>query len=330
GLASELSYVLEHLHELVIKSAYPTMGEDPAFGPSLTREQIAELARKIKDRPRQYVAQKQVMSCTAPALIGEHVQPRRFVVRSYLAAYGDSYTVMHGGLTRITKSNDSLVVSLQKGGRSKDTWILSDGPVIPVTLLPSASQPIPLSRGGSDLPSRIAEDLFWLGRYAERTDAQARLARGALARMIDQSGIESAHAVQVLASACRGTSFSSIGAELEREFIEGALGDAKAGGLRNTVANVHRLARVLRDTISTDAWRILQEIYRAVFTFKTGLADPASGVLELLDDLIVTLASFAGLASDSMTRGQAWRFLDIGRRLERASFISRFVRDSLV
>jgi uncharacterized circularly permuted ATP-grasp superfamily protein/uncharacterized alpha-E superfamily protein len=328
--AGALAYVLEHLHELVIKSAYPTMGEDPVFGPSLTREQIAELARKIKDRPGRYVAQKQVMSCTAPALIGEQVQPRRFVVRSYLAAYGDSYTVMHGGLTRITKSNDSLVVSLQKGGRSKDTWILSDGPVIPVTLLPSASQPIPLSRGGSDLPSRIAEDLFWLGRYAERTDAQARLARGALARMIDQSGVESAHAIQVLASACRRTSFSSIGAELEREFIEGALGDAKAGGLRNTVANVHRIARILRDTISTDAWRILQEIYRAVSNFKIDPVEPAARVPELLDSLIVTLAAFVGLSADSMTRGQGWRFLDLGRRVERITFIAHLLRDTLV
>src|SRR6202790_4897519 len=88
GQAAELAYVLEHLQELVIKSAYPTVGEDPVFGPSLTRDEIAELARKIKDRPGKYVAQKQVMSCTAPALIGESLQPRRFVVRSYLAEIG--------------------------------------------------------------------------------------------------------------------------------------------------------------------------------------------------------------------------------------------------
>jgi len=330
GEAETLEYVAQHLPEMVIKSAYPTQGEDPVFGQHLTREQLAALEQKIRARPARYVAQKQVMSCTTPALVGDHVQPRRFVVRSYLCAYGESYTVMNGALSRITQSNDSLVVSLQKGGRSKDTWILSDGPVSPITLLPPATQPIAISRGGSDLPSRLAEDLYWLGRYSERTDAQARLGRGAIARMIDQAGFDSAHAVQVLASACRGKPIRSTGAELEREFIEAMLGKGKDDGLRGSVGNLHRLARVLRDTISVDAWRILQESSRAVSNFKTVPADPVSGVLELLDYLVVTLAAFTGLASDSMTRTQAWRFLDIGRRIERAAFIAQFVRDTLV
>jgi uncharacterized circularly permuted ATP-grasp superfamily protein/uncharacterized alpha-E superfamily protein len=330
GQPEVLEYVMKHLSEVVIKSAYPTLGEDPVFGQNLTRAELSALERKIRARPARYVAQKQVMSCTTPALVGEEVQPRRFVVRSYLSAYGDSYTVMNGGLSRITQSNDTLVVSLQKGGRSKDTWILSETPVNPVTLLPSATQPIAISRGGSDLPSRLAEDLFWLGRYSERTDSQARLGRGALASMIDQTGFDSAHAVQVLASACRDKPIRSTGTELEREFITEMLGKTNNDGLRGNVANLHRLARVLRDTISTDAWRILQESYLAVSNFKPSSKEPASGVLELLDNLVVTLAAFAGLASDSMTRGQAWRFLDIGRRVERAAFISRFLRDTLV
>jgi len=330
GQPENLEFVAQHLSELVIKSAYPTQGEDPVFGQNLTRDELAALEQKIRAHPGRYVAQKQVMSCTTPALVGEQVQPRRFVVRAYLSAYGDSYTVMNGALSRITQSNDSLVVSLQKGGRSKDTWILSDGPVSPVTLLPSTAQPIVITRGGTDLLSRLAEDLFWLGRYAVRTDGQARLGRGAIARMIDETGFDSAHAVQVLASACRPKPLRSTGSELEREFVEAMLGTPHGEDLRGTVANLHRLARVLRDTISTDAWRILQEIYRAVSNFKPSSTEPATGVLDLLDSLIVTLAAFTGLASDSMTRGQTWRFLDMGRRVEQAAFVSQFLRDTLV
>jgi uncharacterized circularly permuted ATP-grasp superfamily protein/uncharacterized alpha-E superfamily protein len=330
GHADILEYVIQHLQELVIKSAYPTQGEDPVFGQNLTQEELMSLERKIRARPAKYVAQKQVMSCTTPALTGEQVEPRRFVVRSYLCAYGDSYTVMNGGLTRITQSNDSLVVSLQKGGRSKDTWILSDRPVSPVTLLPPSGQPVAISRGGNDLPSRLAEDLYWLGRYAERTDAQARLARSTLVRLSDQSGVENSQATETLASACRAKPLLSHGAELEREFIDRVLGEVKDEDLRDTVANVHRLARILRDTVSNDAWRILNELYRALSGFKIGQVLTSAGLLELLDNLIVTIAAFVGLASDSMTRGQAWRFLDMGRRIERVSFISKFLQDTLV
>ena len=325
-----MEYVVQHLQEMVVKSAYPTRGEDPVFGPTLTREEIAAVQKKIRARPARYVAQKQVMSCTTPALIGEDLQARRFVVRSYLCASNGSYTMMNGGLTRITQNNETLVVSLQKGGRSKDTWILSSEPVSPITLLPSSSQPIALSRGGSDLPSRLAEDLFWLGRYAERTDSQARLARGTLTRMIDQSGIESTQAIQTLASSYRIKPFRTTGLELGREFIDAVLGEPNGEELRGTVTQVHRLARVLRDTVSNDAWRILHEVYRAVSGFKIGATLPSAGLLELLDNLIVTLAAFVGLASDSMTRGQAWRFLDMGRRIERVSFIAEFLQDTLV
>ena len=124
GQPKELQFVLEHLPELVVKSAYPTLGEDPIFGPSLTRAQLDELGERIKGHPDQYVAQAQVMCCTTPALIDDQVQPRRYVVRSFLAACGDSYAVMDGGLTRINPSSDSLVVSLQRGGGTKDTWVL--------------------------------------------------------------------------------------------------------------------------------------------------------------------------------------------------------------
>ena len=83
---------------------------------------------------------------------------------------------MAGGLARIPWSADSFIVSMHKGGGSKDVWILTDGPVEETTLLAPASQPVALSRGGGDLPSRIADDLFWLGRYTQRAEATVRIA----------------------------------------------------------------------------------------------------------------------------------------------------------
>src|SRR5262249_25670003 len=109
-------------------------------------------------------------------------------LRTYLVASGDGYQAMPGGLTRAASSRDSLVVSMQRGGGSKDTWVSSEGPINPITLLRPAGAPLELSRGGADVPGRRADHLFWLGRYVERAEATARLLRGILARLADGAG----------------------------------------------------------------------------------------------------------------------------------------------
>jgi uncharacterized circularly permuted ATP-grasp superfamily protein/uncharacterized alpha-E superfamily protein len=330
GQPKELQFVLENLPELVIKSAYPTLGEDPSFGRSLTRAQLEELGARIKAHPDQYVAQKQVMSCTTPALIDDQVQPRRFVVRSFLAACGDSYAVMDGGLTRINPSSDSLVVSLQRGGGTKDTWILSDGPVSQMTLLVNSRQRVLFNRGGGDLPSRIADDLFWLGRYVERAEARARLARAAVTRAIEEDETEETHATQILAIALYAAVGSLAGSASRAAFIQGVMGNEESAGISGLLAQAHNLARIHRERLSPDSWRILEDIHQRVARYKPGADVSVADWLDLLNDLVVTLAAFIGLSADSMMHSQAWRFLDMGRRLERALFLTGLLRATLV
>lgn len=329
GDASSLQYVLENLGDLVIKSAYPTQGEDPVFAQDLPREQREELAQRIRSHPEKYVAQERAVSCSTPSLVANDLEPRRCVIRSYLVAEGESYVVMRGALTRIAPSNDSLVVSLQRGGGSKDTWIVSQAPVSQVTLLPPVGVPVPLSREGGGLTSRVADDLFWLGRYLERGESQVRLSRGTIARITDQSGVDNTYAIETLLAAWPTGFLLRPNVELNLEFIEGLLGQVDGSGLRGLIASVHGFARVLRDRFSSDAWRILQQIYSCVTDVQVDPNHPALRIPELLDNLIERFAAFAGLAGDSMTRGQAWRFLEIGRRIERVDFIARFLRKTL-
>ena len=122
----------------------------------------------------------------APVWHQQKMEPRPVVFRTYVAAAGDSYTVMPGGLTRVSSTHDVPIVSMQHGGGSKDTWVLSEGPVSPVTLLAPAGSPTRPERAGSDLPSRVAENLFWLGRYAERAEHTIRLLRSVVARLADR------------------------------------------------------------------------------------------------------------------------------------------------
>lgn len=256
------------------------------------------------------------------------MQPRRYVVRSFLAACGDSYAVMDGGLTRINPSSDSLVVSLQRGGGTKDTWILSDGPVSQMTLLVNSRQRVLFNRGGGDLPSRIADDLFWLGRYVERAEARARLARAAFTRAIEQDGRDDAHATQVLAAALHVTGFPAASTS-RAAFVHGVMGDEDGAGIGGLLAQVHNLARIHRERLSPDSWRILENIQRRVGRYKPGSDVSVADWLHLLNDLVVTLAAFIGLSADSMMHSQAWRFLDMGRRLERALFLARLLGDTL-
>lgn len=327
GDPASLGVVLDRLPGLVVKTALPASGADPVFGHELSRQELDDLAARIRATPAAFVAQEPAAAAFTPALADEGVRPRRFVMRAYLAAEGDGYAVLPGGLTRVPWSADSRIVSLQKGGRSKDTWILADGPVAETSLLPSASLPVDLTRGGGDLPSRVADDLFWLGRTVQRAEAAARIARAALGRLLDLPEAGAAHAVRALTRSLRG---GEPEGPPDLELVAAVLGTQAPRSLRPLTASILRLARVLRDRISADAWRILQAVERDVAAFRVDPYELASGVPELLDRLIPLFAAFAGLSADSMTRGQAWRFLDLGQRIERAAEAARLLRDVLV
>ncbi|MFO0928455.1 MAG: circularly permuted type 2 ATP-grasp protein [Gemmataceae bacterium] len=187
GQPRECEYVITHLDELVVKPALSGLRMEPVFGNRLSREARAELIDRIRARPRAFIGQQRIDLATSPVLAGERGEPRAVVMRAYLAARGDSFAVMPGGLTRVSASADSMVVSMQRGGGSKDTWVLAAGPVSPFSLLRPDSLPVELNRGGNDLPSRMADNLYWLGRYAERAEGLTRLLRDVLVRLTETS-----------------------------------------------------------------------------------------------------------------------------------------------
>ena len=131
------------------------------------------------------MAQEHVPASTTPLLAGEKLVPRALVLRAFAVASRDDYAVMPGALARVAGSTDNPEVSMQVGAGSKDTWVLGSGPASSFSLLPPVNRAVELSAGGGDLPSRVADNLYWLGRYAERAEGIARLARVTLARLQD-------------------------------------------------------------------------------------------------------------------------------------------------
>lgn len=327
GDSASLSHVLENLSRMVIKPSLPTSGADPVFGPELTAQGLSDLAARLRSRPGEFVAQEEAEARTSPTLTEGGLHPRRFVVRAFLASSGESYTSMPGGLTWVPRSADSLVVSLQKGGGSKDTWVVTDGPVKEASLLPSPTQPLILNRSGGDLPSRVADDLFWLGRYVQRADAAVRVGRSALGRA---QGVQPGWTGSAVGALLRSWKGLNADGPLEQTIVAALLEPMGGSGLRTAAAALHRLARLSRERISVDAWRLLQGIERDLARFRVDPAEPSLGIAALLDGLVVRFAAFDRMTIDSMTRGQAWRFLDLGHRIERAMAVARVLRDTLV
>ena len=137
----------------------------------------------MRAQPGRYVAQEQVALSTVPVWEGGALHPRHLVMRVFAVTTGKSYSVMPGGLTRISASLSNMVVSMQRGGGSKDTWVVGDGPPTAFTLLRPPTNPLEVSRATFDLPSRVADNLFWLGRYTERVEAVVRITRAILGRV---------------------------------------------------------------------------------------------------------------------------------------------------
>jgi uncharacterized circularly permuted ATP-grasp superfamily protein/uncharacterized alpha-E superfamily protein len=319
GDEPSLAHVLANLQHLVIKPAFVTKRSDPIFGARLSHLELAALSDKIRLTPERFVAQAQMTLSTAPAGWPDLIEARPVVMRCFAAAGPNGPVVMPGGLTRVSAAARFPVVSMQSGASSKDTWVVSDGPVNGMSLLQEMSGPIRLTRGGGDLPSRIADDLYWLGRYVERADAIARIARASLVRSADQSGVDQRHGVAALNAALLARSGNLP--------LDSTLDGSGPGSLPSVITRAGDVAGRVRDRLSTDAYRLIQSMEE---TCRELASSPRSMWIELLDLLVTQAAAFTGMSIDSMTRGQARRFVDLGRRIERSVSMVSLLRSTLV
>jgi uncharacterized circularly permuted ATP-grasp superfamily protein/uncharacterized alpha-E superfamily protein len=335
GDATARSHVIANLHRMVIKPTFPGTGLEPIFGQSLTAADLQILRARITACPRDYVGEEQITLSTGPVLTHGRVEPRHMVLRAHLVATQDgSYAAMPGGLTRFSAAADSMIVSMQRGGGSKDTWVLSGGPVDTFSLLAPPGQVIDISRAGGDLPSRVADNLYWLGRYVERAEGVARLSRGIASRLTDHHFETSPELATLLTALVRVEKTekkekAKPPLQPEEHLAEILLDPAYSQGLQMTLSDIYRIASLVRDRISIDTWRIINRFEHDFPSARTGQFR-LNETLPALDRLIITFAAFGGLAMESMTRGYAWRFLDMGRRIERSLATLALLRSTLV
>jgi uncharacterized alpha-E superfamily protein len=342
GRPDDLRYVESHIDQLIIRPAFRHHNVKSYVGNNLTNEERAKLIADIRARPSQFVAQEPVVGSTAPVWNADSLQPWHVTLRAFAVASDGDYQVMPGGLSRVATRSEILSESMAAGQRSKDVWVLAEGPVEPVSLLRPRQTALELRRSSNDLPSRAADHLFWLGRLIERTEAQVRHVRSVVARMASELQPARLADLMRIVLAIDEPGESPL---LRQSIDESRLGQTlidcvwqflhdpnRPGGLLESIEATHRTASIVRDRISVDGWRIINQLYFPPSNSATAARSSSdlAAALAPLNQLLTWLSAFSGLCNDSMTRGPGWRFLDIGRRIERALQTLRVIRGLLV
>jgi uncharacterized circularly permuted ATP-grasp superfamily protein/uncharacterized alpha-E superfamily protein len=323
--------VMQNLDDLVIAPAFsgdlpPHIDQQVVIGKDLDADARERVVESIGRRGVDFVAQEAVTLSTTPVWENGQLVPRPFSLRLLLARDGDGWQVMPGGFVRIADELDARAINLQQGGRTGDAWILSDKPVAQTTLLPTPDR-IKINRTTGALPSRAASNLFWLGRYVERTEATLRLVRALINRSTESTQTErdvNADIVRLL-SAWEAVPEDMLNVRPAPVAAAVLRQQNLTGALPFLVGAAQSAASVIRDRFSPDAWRALTELVEMIRApFDQGPSE--SAMVERANGALRILASFSGLAQENMSQLAGWRFLEIGRRIERTLATSAFIR----
>ena len=319
------------LDSMVIAPAFTDSAPNMQLGDGTLVSELGDAKRRdlmvsIQDRGVDYVAQEAVTLSTTPAWRDGRLQPRPFTLRVFLAKVGARWQVMPGGFVRIAESADARAVSLQRGAATADAWVLSDAPVVETTLLPTPER-ITVQRATGALPSRAADNLFWLGRYLERAEAMLRLVRALISRVPEAGDaispvISSISALLSAWIAAPPDAWQTSAALIARAALTRSEFDGSLPRLVNTARSV---ASIIRDRFSPDAWRALNDLVTTI-NAPLAIGPDESAMIERVEAAVRIISSLSGLAQENMTQLAGWRFLELGRRIERAILTCRSVR----
>ena len=316
------------LERVVIKPTFPRFGQHAEFPATMTAEarQRAGRAHRGSTRRVRRAGAGRPVHDPDPHPPRARSPPRRAAGDGGLGWF--SYSVLPGGLTRVATGRQSLVVSMQLGGGSKDTWVLGQRAIAAArTSAPRSARRI-VQGASTELSSRVADNLFWLGRYAERLESTARLIRVLLPGLSGESELGRGADIETILHFLRGLDLlpaefkhAPIAQQwwrLQRLLGQLVFDPDRPSGMGWNVRQIRRLSWEVKERLSHDTWRVLQQLEKRLRRRAEQPRSPVVAALQQLDDVVIMLSAFAGLLAENPTRGHGWRFLDIGRRVERA------------
>ena len=329
GQSNALEWVLNHLESVVVKPAFPSRGMEPLFGSELPENKKAELIEHLLAFPHEYVAQEQVALSTAPVWEDDRLEPRSMVLRTYVLHTPTGWAALPGGLVRVSEANGT-VVSMQRGGHSKDAWVLSDRPVDTFSMLRPVTEPLELRRASLVVPSGVADNTFWLGRYVERAENMARILRSMvpmvrraedseLASLLCLHGSLGSRKSKLPKTRRTPTTFAA----LEKEVVSMLTDMKRWDSLPCTLGEIGRIGGNVRERLSADMMLLIGQL-RTAMKSERNVVLPEYSVM--LTECLELLSAFSGMERENLIRGSGWLFMSVGRRLERAIYLTRQLR----
>ena len=337
GEAAAWADVRGQLDDKLVRSTFPRGGRTSQLRD--TRRDPGATA--VDDDPDAWTVQSHLRISRAPIWGDGAVVARPAMVRVYaIAEGGGRWHVMPGGMTRVARREDGSV-SMQRGGTSLDTWVLTDGAVDTFSMLPRRLEVDDILQRRRPVSSRTGENLFWLGRYTERTEQLVRLARSTLAALAapvtaDADSAAMQCVMSALSTLAVKTGLAPHGVPtlmrsahlFERALLAG-LGDRDGSegtaSIAYNLAALERAATALRERLSPEHWGLIctmREGFARDLETPAGELPARAQVLAALDRLGLQLAGVTGAQSDRMTRDHGWRLLAVGRLLERLIGVS--------
>ncbi|TLF44379.1 circularly permuted type 2 ATP-grasp protein [Maribacter aurantiacus] len=333
GQEKEKSYVLNNLSNLVVKRIDRTNRESIYFGKFLSDSELESLKAQILERPYRFVAQEQINFSTAPNLSGNILEPRNVVTRAFSIASGDHYSVMPGGLVRVAPDSRTVRVSNQRGGTSKDFWVVEDQ-VVKEDKNKNWEQKSAIAISGlDDLPSLTAENLYWAGRYVGRTLVNARFIRTVmrqLAMVQNRDEKPEALKLQILLKTVTHLTGTYPGfAEKNKdgnpamdspyeEMLSVIRDKNRVGSLAHTIGMFSNSYYSIRNLWSSDMWRVFENIQKLWQGFLEDENPSILKILKVLNQLITRLIAFMGLIEESIMVQQGLLLYFIGLQLEQS------------
>ena len=299
GRSEEKEYVIKHLSELEIYD--------------ITGQKRSPTAQEIIQNPENFIGQEKINASCTPVFQNGKLLPARTRLRFHLIHENGTYRILKGGLaftqTDISGFGDIWVRSTDQEQNSRPDFY---------TKAAISTKPV---RTAFELTSRTADNMFWLGRNLERSEFLARLLRTCIERAT--AGFESVEPddIATLMSLLSLTGNLPV-ANFQDSFVQKrALEEMKdiivspnnPSGFYHLFSRIKEMADLLHDRLSMETWKLLTQMISLL------PHNPSSyhRLLACLDNIILHQNALSGLIRENMTRDHSWRFMEIGRRLER-------------